>query len=44
MEGLILDYGADDRIYFDNVWVREHNLSGKLEGVVVMFVDASYIK
>lgn len=44
MEGLVLDYGADDIVYFDNVWVREHNLSGKLEGVVVMFVDANYYK
>lgn len=44
MEGLILDYGADDRVFFDNVWVREHNLSGKLDGIVVMFVDASYYK
>lgn len=44
MEGLVLDYGADDIVYFDNVWVREHNLSGKLEGVIVMFVDANYYK
>lgn len=44
MEGLVLDYGADDIAYFDNVWVREHNLSGKLEGTIVMFVDANYYK
>lgn len=44
MEGLILDYGGNDRIFFDNVWVREHNLSGKLDGVIVAFVDANYYK
>lgn len=44
MEGLILDYGGNDRIFFDNVWVREHNLSGKLDGVIVSFVDANYYK
>ena len=25
-----------------NVWVREHYLSGKLDGTVVMMVDANY--
>lgn len=44
MEGLILDYGGNDRSFFDNVWVREHNLSGKLDGVIVSFVDANYYK
>lgn len=44
MEGLILDYGGNDRVFFDNVWVREHNLSGKLDGVIVAFVDANYYK
>lgn len=44
MEGLILDYGGNDRSFFDNVWVREHNLSGKLDGVIVAFVDANYYK
>ena len=28
--------------YFDNVWVREHNMSGKLNGKVVVFVDSKY--
>ena len=44
MEGLILDYGGNDRVFFDNVWVREHNLSGKLDEVIVAFVDANYYK
>ncbi|WP_300695141.1 hypothetical protein [uncultured Bacteroides sp.] len=44
MEGLILDYGGNDRVFFNNVWVREHNLSGKLDGVIVAFVDANYYK
>ena len=41
MEGLTLNYGAGEIKYFDNVWVREHYLSGKLDGVVVMMVDAN---
>lgn len=44
MEGLEINYGGDDIIYFDNIWVREHNLSGKLDGVNVVFVDADYYK
>ena len=42
MEGLTLNYGAGEIKYFDNVWVREHYLSGQLDGVVVMMVDANY--
>lgn len=42
MENIEINYGGGDIIYFDNVWVREHNLSGKLDGVIVMFVDAAY--
>lgn len=42
MENMEMNYGAGDIIYFDNVWVREHNLSGKLDGEVVMFVDEAY--
>lgn len=44
MENIEINYGGGDIVYFDNVWVREHNLSGKLEGVIVMFVDANYYK
>lgn len=36
------DYGVNGVTYFDNVWVREHNLSGKLNGKVVVFVDSKY--
>lgn len=28
--------------YFENVWVRDHYLSGKLNGKIVMMVDANY--
>ena len=41
MENLEINYGAGDIVYFDNVWVREHNLQGKLYGAIVMFVDAN---
>ena len=43
MENIEINYGGGDIIYFDNVWVREHNLQGKLDGVVVMFVDADLL-
>lgn len=42
MENLEMNYGGGDIIFFDNVWVREHNLQGKLDGEIVMFVDAAY--
>ena len=38
MEGLRLDRGAGEILYFDNVWVRENYLSGSLDGVQVTFV------
>ncbi len=41
-EGLRLDFGAGEVIYFENVWVREHYLSGKLDGREVTFTDANY--
>jgi len=35
---------ADGKVkYFENVWVRDHYLSGKIEGKVVMLTDANYI-
>lgn len=40
MEGLILDFGPNDLTYFDNVWVREHYLSGQLDGVAVVLTDS----
>ena len=30
--------------YFENVWVRDHYLSGKLDGKIIMMTDASYTK
>lgn len=35
-EGLVMYYGAGDVKYFENVWVREHYLSGKLDGEIIM--------
>ena len=37
MEGLELDYGASNVVYFDNVWTRENYLSGRLNGKDVLF-------
>lgn len=37
MEGLMLDYIDEGTINFDNVWVRENYLSGKLRGQTVTF-------
>lgn len=41
-EGLRMDFGAGNIVYFENVWVREHYLSGKLDGVMVTFVEEGY--
>lgn len=38
MEGLILNRGAGEILYFDNVWVRQNYLSGKLDGIEVTFI------
>ena len=38
MEGLKLDRGAGEIHYFDNVWVRQNYLSGKLNGIEVTFI------
>lgn len=38
MEGLKLDRGVGEIHYFDNVWVRQNYLSGKLDGIEVTFV------
>ena len=41
-EGIRMDFGAGNIVYFENVWVREHYLSGKLNGTQVTFTDANY--
>lgn len=36
---------ADNKVkYFDNVWVRDHYLSGELNGEMITLVDANYKK
>lgn len=42
-EGLILNYGAGDIEYFENVWVREHYISGKLNSKIIMLSDEEYL-
>lgn len=37
MEALYMDYMKEGRKLFENVWVREHYLSGRLEGYHVTF-------
>lgn len=44
MEAVELNYGAGEIVYFENVWVRENYLSGKLDGVVVMLADSKIFK
>lgn len=41
-EGLCLDFGAGNIVYFENVWVREHYLSGKLDGEYITLADVEY--
>lgn len=42
-ETLILDFGAKETIYFENVWVREHYLSGKLDGKMIVLTDLTML-
>lgn len=42
-EGLILNYGSGDVKIFENVWVREHYLSGKLDGKIMMLTASRYM-
>lgn len=42
MERITLDFW-DRKAYFDNVWIKEHYLTGKLYGEHVTFTDRSYI-
>lgn len=41
MECLIMNYGNNDILYFENVWVRNDYLSGKLNGENVTFNNAN---
>ena len=43
-ECLVLKYGAGDIKYFENVWVRNHYLSGKVGGQIIMMTDIEYLK
>lgn len=36
-EGLLIDLGANEIFYFENVWVRQNYLSGMLDGREVTF-------
>ena len=40
---LILNYGSGDVKIFENVWVREHYLSGKLDGEIMMLTASRYM-
>lgn len=39
-EGLVLEYGSNDLIYFDDVWVRNDYLSGVFNGVKSTFTNS----
>ena len=39
-EGLVLEYGSNDLIYFDDVWVRNDYLSGVFDGVKSTFTNS----
>ena len=43
-ETLILIFPANEVKYFENVWVRDHYLSGKLDGEVVTLTDLTLLK
>jgi hypothetical protein len=39
-EGLVLKYGSNEHIYFDDVWVRNDYLSGVFDGVISTFTNS----
>lgn len=41
-ECLVLNYGAGETKYLENVWVREHYLTGLLNGEIIMMADEGY--
>lgn len=41
-EGLRMKFNDNTIKYFDNVWVREHYLSGELEGEYILLIDTNY--
>lgn len=43
-EALILIFPANEVKYFENVWVRDHYLSGKLDGKTVTLTDLTLLK
>lgn len=43
-EALRLTFNDGKAKLFENVWTREHYLSGKLDGKIVMMTDANYTK
>ena len=39
-EGLVLEYGSGNYIYFDDVWVRNDYLSGVFDGIQSTFTNS----
>ncbi len=40
-ECIVMSYGSNNKLYFDNVWVRNDYLSGKLNGDNVTFMNGA---
>lgn len=40
-EALVLTFSTSEKV-FENVWVREHYLSGKLDGQIVVLAEEGY--
>lgn len=43
-EALKLSFADETVKYFENVWVRDHYLSGELDGKAMVMTDANYVK
>ena len=41
-ECLIIEYGAGERTYFENLWLREHYLTGLLGGEEIIMREEGY--
>ncbi|KAA6341213.1 hypothetical protein EZS27_010958 [termite gut metagenome] len=42
LEGILIEHPRDGTLFFDNVWVRTHYLSGNLDGEGVTFYGKNF--
>lgn len=43
-EAIVFVYSNNSRSYFENVWIRQHYLSGRLDGTDVVYIDSKLLE